>query len=133
MSVEIRDLEKIETKQFVLVNGLPGIAYIGKLSVDYLIQQLKAKVIAEVYSKYFPPYVLIKGDGLVELLKTSDNDARLAAIVALGQIGEAAGTDALRGIQSDPCRGLAREPTEDERTRFEEAVAEALARPSEVP
>ncbi len=48
---------------------LPGIAYIGKISVDYLVQQLKAELIGEVYSKYFPPYVIIKEDGLVELLR----------------------------------------------------------------
>jgi uncharacterized protein (TIGR00162 family) len=69
MNVEIKILKKISTKEFTLVSGLPGIAYIGKLSVDYLVQQLKAELIAEVYSKYFPPYVLIRSDGLVELLR----------------------------------------------------------------
>jgi uncharacterized protein (TIGR00162 family) len=69
MNVEIKILKKLEPKEFVLVSGLPGISYIGKLSVDYLIQQLKAELIGEVYSKYFPPYVLIKEDGLVELLR----------------------------------------------------------------
>jgi uncharacterized protein (TIGR00162 family) len=69
MNVEIKFLKKFVTKEFTLVSGLPGIAYIGKLSVDYLIQQLKAELVAEVYSKYFPPYVLIRKDGLVELLR----------------------------------------------------------------
>ena len=69
MNVEIKILKKIESKGFMLVSGLPGIAYIGKLSVDYLIKQLKAELIAEFYSKYFPPYVLIRKDGLVELLR----------------------------------------------------------------
>jgi uncharacterized protein (TIGR00162 family) len=48
---------------------LPGTAYIGKLSVDYLIQQLKAELVGEVYSKYFPPFVVIREDGLVDLLR----------------------------------------------------------------
>jgi uncharacterized protein (TIGR00162 family) len=52
---------------------LPGIAYIGKLSVDYLIQQLKADLVAEVYSEHFPPYVIIKEDGLLELLRNELN------------------------------------------------------------
>jgi len=69
MNVEIKILKKFAPREFVLVSGLPGIAYIGKLSVDYLIQQLKAELIGEVYSKYFPPYVLIREDGLVELLR----------------------------------------------------------------
>jgi len=69
MNVEIKILKKFALKEFVLVSGLPGISYIGKLSVDYLIQQLKAELVGEVYSKYFPPYVLIREDGLVELLR----------------------------------------------------------------
>ena len=69
MKAEIKILKKIESREFVLVSGLPGIAYIGKLSVDYLIQQLKAELVGEVYSNYFPPYVLIKKDGVVELLR----------------------------------------------------------------
>lgn len=69
MNVEIKFLKDFEPQDFVLINGLPGIAYIGKLSVDYLIQQLNAELFAEVYSKFFPPYVLIKKDGLVELLR----------------------------------------------------------------
>ncbi|MBT0160128.1 proteasome assembly chaperone family protein [Candidatus Bathyarchaeota archaeon A05DMB-2] len=69
MNVEIKILKKFVPKDFTLISGLPGIAYIGKLSVDYLIQQLKAELVAEVYSKYFPPYVLIRSDGIVELLR----------------------------------------------------------------
>ena len=55
MNVEIKILKKFALKEFVLVSGLPGISYIGKLSVDYLIQQLKAELVGEDYSKYFPP------------------------------------------------------------------------------
>ena len=69
MKSEIKISKKIESKEFVLVCGLPGAAYIGKLSVDYLIQQLNAELVGEVYSKYFPPYVLIGNDGVVELLR----------------------------------------------------------------
>lgn len=69
MKCEIKIPKKIESKEFVLVCGLPGAAYIGKLSVDYLIQQLNAELVGEVYSKYFPPYVLIGNDGVVELLR----------------------------------------------------------------
>lgn len=69
MSAEIKVLKEFTPKEIVLIVGLPGTAYIGKLSVDYLVQQLKAERIAEIYSKHFPPYVLIKEDGLVELLR----------------------------------------------------------------
>ncbi len=69
MNVDLRILKEITPSQLVLVCGLPGTAYIGKLSVDYLVQQLKAEMIGEVYSKHFPPYVIIKEDGLIELLR----------------------------------------------------------------
>jgi uncharacterized protein (TIGR00162 family) len=69
MNAEIKILKPITPKDPVLVVGLPGMAYIGKLSVDYLIQQLKADLVGEVYSKHFPPYVIIKEDGLVELMR----------------------------------------------------------------
>lgn len=69
MNVDIKTLKEFSPKEFVLISGLPGIAYIGKLSVEYLVQQLKAEKIAEIYSKFFPPYTLIKKDGVIELLK----------------------------------------------------------------
>ena len=69
MNAEIKILKPLKPGELTLVVGLPGIAYIGKLSVDYLIQQLKAEMIGEVYSKHFPPYVIVKEDGLVELLR----------------------------------------------------------------
>ncbi len=73
MNSEIKLLKPFTPSKLTLVCGLPGIAYIGKLSVDYLIQQLKADLVAEVYSEHFPPYVIIKEDGLVELLRNELN------------------------------------------------------------
>jgi uncharacterized protein (TIGR00162 family) len=69
MNVDLKILKEITPGHLVLVCGLPGTAYIGKLSIDYLVTQLKAEMIGEVYSKHFPPYVIIKEDGLVELLR----------------------------------------------------------------
>jgi uncharacterized protein len=69
MNVEIKMLKDFEPGELILICGVPGIAYIGKISIDYLVQQLKAELVGEVYSKYFPPYVIIKEDGLVELLR----------------------------------------------------------------
>jgi len=69
MDPEIKILKSINPAEVVLVCGLPGMAYVGKIPVDYIIQQLKAELIGEVYSKHFPPYVIINKDGLVELLR----------------------------------------------------------------
>ncbi len=79
MTAEIKILKPIAAKELVLVCGLPGIAYIGKLSVDYLVQQLKAEQVGEIYSKYFPPYVIIKEDGLVDLLRNDCTATKLKA------------------------------------------------------
>ncbi len=69
MNSEIKILKQVTPSELVLICGLPGAAYIGKLSVDYLVQQLKAELFGEVYSRFFPPYVIIKEDGLVELMR----------------------------------------------------------------
>ena len=68
MNVEIKTLKALDSTEFTLVCGLPGVAYIGKMAADYLVQQLKAELVAEIYSKYFPPYIIIKEDGISELL-----------------------------------------------------------------
>jgi len=52
-----------------LIVGLPGIGNVAKISADYLIKQLKAKLFVEFYSPVFPPYVLIGKGRIVELLK----------------------------------------------------------------
>ena len=63
----LKDLKTVKAK--TLMCGLPGIAYIGKLAVDYLIHQFHAELVGELYSQYFAPYVLVNKEGLVELLR----------------------------------------------------------------
>ena len=50
MNVKINLVEEREPKESILVCGLPGIAYVGKLSVDYLIRELGAKLVGEIYT-----------------------------------------------------------------------------------
>ena len=52
-----------------MVTGLPGAAGVAKLSADYLVKQLKGEVFEELYSDAFPPHVMIRKDGTVELLR----------------------------------------------------------------
>ena len=66
--VLIRTLEKVELRQPILVEGLPGVGNVGKLASDYLRDQLSAKPLATIYSKFFPPQVYVSESGIVRLV-----------------------------------------------------------------
>ena len=51
----------------ILVEGLPGIGNVGKVAVDFLIDELKAKKLYEITSHTFPHSVFVNEDNLVEL------------------------------------------------------------------
>jgi uncharacterized protein (TIGR00162 family) len=60
--------EKVELSSPVLIEGLPGVGNVGKLAAEHLIKKLKAKKFASIYSKHFPPQVLILESGVVRLV-----------------------------------------------------------------
>jgi len=66
--VVLRTLEKVELRQPILVEGLPGVGNVGKLAADYLREQLGAKPLATIYSKFFPPQVYVSDAGIVRLV-----------------------------------------------------------------
>jgi hypothetical protein len=53
----------------VLVCGLPGSGYVGKLAADHLVSSFKLKRTSEYTSESFPPQVNVKADGTVEEVK----------------------------------------------------------------
>jgi uncharacterized protein (TIGR00162 family) len=53
----------------VLVCGLPGSGYVGKLGVDHLVGVYGAKKVVQYHSDSFPPQVSVKEDGRVEPIK----------------------------------------------------------------
>jgi len=57
MVTNVTLVSKPKLKDPILLTGLPGIGLVGKLVVDYLLKELKAKRFAEVYSDSFPPAV----------------------------------------------------------------------------
>jgi len=65
-----------------LICGFPGTGYIGKIAVDHLIQELHAKHLADIYSSSFPPQILIRTDGVAELMKNSIYYSNRAAVAA---------------------------------------------------
>jgi hypothetical protein len=54
-----------------LVCGWPGSGYVGKLAVEHIIKELDAKPLADIYSYSFPPQVVIRSDGIADLMKNS--------------------------------------------------------------
>jgi len=66
--VLIRPLEKVDLKDPILIEGLPGVGNVGKLAADYLRDQLRAKPLATIYSKFFPPQVYVNESGIIRLV-----------------------------------------------------------------
>lgn len=72
MSLKFKKVgEKTNIKNPILIEGLPGIGNVGKVAVDFIIENLKAKKIYEVYSHSFPHSVLVNEENIVELPKIS--------------------------------------------------------------
>ncbi|MBI4044318.1 MAG: PAC2 family protein [Candidatus Diapherotrites archaeon] len=68
MATKIKFSAKKKFRDAILLTGLPGIGLVGKISLDYLLRQLKSEKIGEVTSDSFPPSVHSK-EGIVNLIK----------------------------------------------------------------
>ncbi|MDH3365616.1 MAG: proteasome assembly chaperone family protein [Thermoplasmata archaeon] len=60
--------EKPELNNPILIEGLPGVGNVGKLAAEHLVDQLKGTKFIEIFSKYFPPQVLVEDSGVVKLV-----------------------------------------------------------------
>ncbi len=67
--VEVVTIKSVELESPVFIEGLPGVGHVGKLVAEYLIEQLGAEKILEVYSPHFPPQVIVNPDGTVQMVK----------------------------------------------------------------
>ncbi|MFQ6064414.1 MAG: proteasome assembly chaperone family protein [Candidatus Bathyarchaeia archaeon] len=65
----IEEKTKVELRNPILIEGLPGLGMIGRIATRYLARQLKAKKLAELYSPHFPYYVIVSKKGEVRLLR----------------------------------------------------------------
>jgi uncharacterized protein (TIGR00162 family) len=61
--------KKPKLRNPVLIEGLPGIGNVGKVAVDFLIDELKAKKLYDISSYTFPHSVFVNEKNLVELPK----------------------------------------------------------------
>lgn len=67
--VEKRKLKAL--KNGVLLTGLPGIGLIGQVVGRYLVQELKAEKVANIYSPHFPHQVFMTKKGGMRIIKNS--------------------------------------------------------------
>jgi uncharacterized protein (TIGR00162 family) len=65
----IKVFEKPKLKDPILIEGLPGVGNIGRIAVGYLVDELKAKKFATLYSEWFFPFVMLSERYMVHLLK----------------------------------------------------------------
>ncbi|TMI26428.1 hypothetical protein E6H24_02800 [Candidatus Bathyarchaeota archaeon] len=79
----IHELSKVMMKEPVLIQGLPGLGYVGKVAVDYFIEKLKPKKFAELYSSY-----LLFPDGNLGINISEDGTYSLPKYVGDAIIGE---------------------------------------------
>ena len=64
-------IEWPELESPIMVEGLPGVGNVGKLAAEHLLEQLKAKKFADIYSKFFPPQVLLDDNGVIRLVNNA--------------------------------------------------------------
>ena len=65
----IIEKEKVKMKSPILVEGLPGIGLVGKIAADHLRAELKAELVAELYSPHFPHQVIMQKNGVMRMIK----------------------------------------------------------------
>ncbi len=63
---KVFELKSFELKDYTVVSGFPGMALVGKVSVDFLIDTLKGELVAEIYSYGSPSYIMVD-NGIGEL------------------------------------------------------------------
>jgi len=64
--IKLKEIPQLDNP--ILIEGLPGIGFVGKFAAEALIDDLKAEKIAELYSHRFPHQVLFNKDGTIKML-----------------------------------------------------------------
>lgn len=68
-SFELKRKRRPKTEDSVLIVGMPGIGNVGKVAADFLIDELKAKPLYDIFSYDMPNSVFVNEKNLVELPK----------------------------------------------------------------
>lgn len=74
---QVEYLSKPVLKNPILIEGLPGIGNVGKIAMDFLVENVKAKKIIQIYSHYFPHSVFINEKNLIDIPVMSIYSAKI--------------------------------------------------------
>lgn len=69
MTFKIKKFSDPKLKNPILIEGLPGMGNVGKIVIDYIIENLDAKKLCEIHSDKFPNSVFVNEKNLIELPK----------------------------------------------------------------
>jgi len=85
-------LKKPRLKDAILIEGLPGMGYVGKLAAEHLVGELRAEKFAEMYSPYFPHYAYVEPGGLLRLARNEFYYANINGKSVVILVGDAQAT-----------------------------------------
>ncbi len=69
MKFDVKQFLKPDLDKPILIEGLPGIGNVGKISADFIVDNLKAKKFIEITSISFPNSVFVNEKNLIDLPK----------------------------------------------------------------
>ncbi|GAG09369.1 unnamed protein product, partial [marine sediment metagenome] len=69
MTFKIKKFSNPKLNNPILIEGLPGMGNVGKIVIDYIIENLDAKKLCEIHSDKFPNSVFVNEKNLIELPK----------------------------------------------------------------
>ncbi|UCE95401.1 MAG: PAC2 family protein [Candidatus Bathyarchaeota archaeon] len=69
MKTKIEEKHQVTPRKPLLIEGLPGLGMVGRITTRYLIKQLKAEKFAFLHSPHFPYYVIVDKKGNTRLLR----------------------------------------------------------------
>ncbi|MHC1626552.1 MAG: proteasome assembly chaperone family protein [Methanoculleaceae archaeon] len=92
--IEIHYFVEEPIRADVLIEGLPGIGQVGKLVAEHIISEVDASLVAEIYSYYFPPQVIIGPDGVCRMANNQIYQANINGKDYLFLVGDFQSTSA---------------------------------------
>jgi len=67
MVTKIRVIKEFDASAKPLIVGLPGMGRVGYMSANFFIEKLDGKHVADIYSTYFPPQLIVGKSGVSNL------------------------------------------------------------------